>query len=178
MLQQIVKTAFPGEIHTVAVSFAFDVKLHVNLQCQTAQKKLVLSPKSLHFVALAKFLLPLAVVSFSDHHIHCPDPWFHSPASCIPGAVSSQHPKKTLNKFGSVWSKIWATGAQTKSNLSRVIHSSHLFKHGHSPRTDWQPSPWAVDSTALPGAALRQVHITRQWRWTAPFSSGMEKSNC
>lgn len=114
----------------------------------------------------------------SDQHIHCPDPRFHIPASCIPGAVSSQHPKKTLTKSGSVWSKFWATGAQMKSSLSRVIHSSHLFKHGHSPRTAWQPSLWAVDSTALPGAVLRQVHITRQWRWTAPFSSGMEKSNC
>lgn len=164
MLQQGVKTAFPGEIHTVAVSFAFDVKLHVNLQGQTTQKSLFCPQKLCISCSSGKVPVSFGCCLLSDQHIHCPDPWFHSPASCIPGAVSSQHPKKTLTKFGSVWGKIWATGAQKKSSLSRVIHSSYLFKHGHSLRTDWQPSLWAVDSTAVPGAVLRQVHITHQWR--------------
>lgn len=181
MLQQGCRIAFPGEIHTVAVSFVFDVKLHINLQCQRTQKKLVLFLRPLHVpfpVALAKMLLPLSAVSCSYQRIYCPDPWFHSPASCNPGVLTSQDPKKSLTKFGSLWSKFQATRAQMKSSLSRVIHSSHLFKHSHSPRTDWQPSLWVVDSTALLGTVLRQVHITRQWRWTASFSSGMERSNC
>jgi len=47
MLQQGIKTALPGDIHTAAVSFVFAVKLHINLQYQTTQKKLVLFPKPL-----------------------------------------------------------------------------------------------------------------------------------
>lgn len=144
-------------------------------------EKLVLFPKPLHVPfpeALEKLLLSLSAVSFSYQHIHCPNPRSHSPASRNPGVLTSQDPKKSLTKFGSLSSKFWAGGAQMKSNLSRVIYSSHLFKHGHSPRRDGQRSLWAVDSTAPLGAVLRQVHITRQWRWTAAFSSGMERSNC
>ena len=66
MVQQGIKIAFSGEIHTVAVSSVFDVKLHINLQCQMTQKQLVLFPKPLHVpfpVAPAKllqFLCPLS----------------------------------------------------------------------------------------------------------------------